>query len=337
MTASSTRSAWAVGNFFSGHEGGRHGAFVERWNGHRWTLLPRRVVPRGSFLADVSADSRKDAWIAGYTQGGNVALVKHWNGRRWARTPVPRTARYNHLFAIDARTPTDVWAVGNSSDGRSGRTLILHWNGERWHITPSPSPPPAPASGRPYATLNAVVATSPDNGWAVGESANVAPAGQSQTLVLHWDGRRWSRIASPNLRNRAGERFDMLFSVAAVAGDDVWAAGSSNTQLPGYGGGGDRSLVEHWNGTRWRIVPTPAVAGRRILYGIAAGEGDVWTVGDQAEPYRTLIERRRPGGWLIAPASAGSLGAITGAPDGRLWAVGQRDGHTLALSCATTP
>src|SRR5206468_4071367 len=34
----SPREAWAVGDYFTGHEGGPHGAFIERWNGRRWRV-----------------------------------------------------------------------------------------------------------------------------------------------------------------------------------------------------------------------------------------------------------------------------------------------------------
>jgi hypothetical protein len=59
-------------------------------------------------------------------------------------------------------------------------------------------------------------------------------------------GVRWRVVPSPNL---AGH--DSLWSVAAVSARDVWAVGLSDR-----GQKGQTSLVEHWDGVRWRIVPS---------------------------------------------------------------------------------
>ena len=332
VSAPSLGSAWAVGNYFSGHEGGPSGPIVERWDGRRWTLVPQ-AAPAGAFLADVSADAPRDVWIAGTNHDGNHAFAERWDGRVWHVARLPTAARYSHLFGIEALAPDDVWAVGNRSSGRTGHTLVLHWNGTRWRIIASPSPAPTPLTGHPYATLESVHASSPRDIWTVGESVNVAPAGPSTTLILHWDGTRWSRTPTPNERNDAGASFDTLFSVDARAPGDVWAAGSWNSESAGFGGGGDHSLVEHWDGRRWRIVSTPITPQRQILYAILVGRRTVLAAGDQAEPYRTLLEQRAHDRWQRQPTQAGSLAALSAAPGGRLWAVGQRGGRTLALTC----
>src|SRR5262252_9918518 len=41
-----------------------------------------------------------------------------------------------------------------------------------------------------------------------------------------------------------------LHAVAATSGTDVWAVGSYNSA------GAYKTLIEHWNGTRWTIVPS---------------------------------------------------------------------------------
>ncbi len=331
VTAPAADVAWAVGNYFSGYDGGPHGPIVARWDGRGWTLVPN-AAPAGGELSDVSADSPRDVWIVGSADAGNRALVEHWNGHRWTRTPIPRVARFSHLFGVDARTPRDVWAVGNRSDGRTGQTLVMHWDGSRWRVTPSPSPPPSPATGRPYAGLESVSALSADDVWAVGETGNVAPPGAELTLILHWDGRRWSHISSSSPRNAASLPFDALFAVDAAGPDDVWAVGDANRATPGYGGGGDRPLVERWDGRRWRLVSSPLLGRRSILYGVLAA-GSVWVVGDRGEPYHTVAQRRSGDGWRTSGVLDGSLADVARAPDGRLWAVGQRGLHTLALSC----
>jgi hypothetical protein len=38
VAAVSPRTGWAVGDYFTGHEGGPHGAVIERWDGQRWSI-----------------------------------------------------------------------------------------------------------------------------------------------------------------------------------------------------------------------------------------------------------------------------------------------------------
>ena len=68
----------------------------------------------------------------------------------------------------------------------------------------------------------------------------------------------------------------VLSDVAAVAADDVWAAGTLNCD------GSSTALVEHWDGKRWsRVdVPSPARASYAGLDGITAiAPDDIWAVG----------------------------------------------------------
>jgi hypothetical protein len=76
------------------------------------------------------------------------------------------------------------------------------------------------------------------------------------TLTEHWNGSAWSIISSPN---PAGATSSALQGAAAVpheADDEdggVWAVGGDTLN------GASFTLIEHWNGVKWRIVlsPTP--------------------------------------------------------------------------------
>jgi hypothetical protein len=324
VSAPTASSAWAVGNFFSGHEGGVHGPIVERWDGDQWQLTDQ-ALPSGAFLSDVSALSPRDVWIAGSYRQGNHAFVQHLHDGRWQTAQLPVSARYSHLMAIDAINDQDVWAVGDQSDGHSGQALILHWEGKAWTATAMNYP------GQFYAGLRSIDGTSPDDLWAVGDIAKVAPDGQAKTLIVHWDGHGWYRIPSPNIHTTTATS-SMLFSVSAATPTNAWAVGNWNTR-PGYGGGGDHTLTEHWNGSRWQITPTPQIGSRSILYGVIAATHHTIAVGDHSLPYQTLTETFADGRWQTRPSTPGSLADIAKAPDGRLWAVGQRGDRTLAVSC----
>ena len=76
-------------------------------------------------------------------------------------------------------------------------------------------------------------------------------------------------VPSPNRGTSNGS----LYSVAAVSANDVWAVGY-NANAVGVG-----TVIEHWNGTAWSIVPGP-VADYNYLSGVAAvSANDVWAVG----------------------------------------------------------
>src|SRR3954449_4047528 len=59
----------------------------------------------------------------------------------------------------------------------------------------------------------------------------------------------WSVVDSPN----GSTGLNLLQRVAVVSANDVWAAGKY------MGGSSYRTLVEHWDGTQWSVVPSPNV------------------------------------------------------------------------------
>jgi hypothetical protein len=41
-----------------------------------------------------------------------------------------------------------------------------------------------------------------------------------------------------------------------------------------------QTLIEHWNGTQWSVVPSPNLMGNNLLRGVAiVSANDVWAVG----------------------------------------------------------
>jgi hypothetical protein len=66
-----------------------------------------------------------------------------------------------------------------------------------------------------------------------------------------------------------------------VSANDVWAVGFSPhpSGTPQYL---RQTLIEHWNGSSWSVVPSPNPAGKTyvVLNGAAAiSASDVWAVG----------------------------------------------------------
>jgi hypothetical protein len=200
----------------------------------------------------------------------------------------------DELLGVSAAATGGAWAVGVAlPPGRAARTLVEHWQGNAWRMVPSPDQP----SGGSF--LNAVVALSASDAWAVGLSRS--PGRPTRTLVLHWDGRRWAITASPN----AGPGDNSLVSVAAASARDVWAVGYWDAK------GVYRALVEHWNGYRWTVVRLPPLPrlggpGNGLNAVDAAGSGVVWAVGGSARargPSQPLVLRADRQSWSSILAS----------------------------------
>jgi hypothetical protein len=187
VSAVSPSDAWAVG--VAGKGSNNTQALALHWNGRAWVPVPTPSPP-GSRLTGVSALSPRDAWAVGETvtrAGVHKTLVLHWNGTTWALVPSPSPSPSDSgLAGVSALSPCDVWAAGVTLDSRGNRhTLILRWNGTNWTRMPSPNP-----AGLLGSNLIAMSARAADDVWATG---NVLERGTDQTLILHWNGTRWTR------------------------------------------------------------------------------------------------------------------------------------------------
>ncbi len=87
-------------------------------------------------------------------------------------------------------------------------------------------------------------------------------------------------------------------AVAAVSTHDIWAVGGVGDQDAGDTKG--QPLVEHWDGVRWNVVPSPNPGGGALTGVAAVSSRDVWAVGNsRGQP---LIEHWDGVRWTIAPS-----------------------------------
>jgi hypothetical protein len=326
---------WAVGVSYMDQEGGESFPLAMHWDGSSWSIVPVPDSYGHEGLMDVDGASPNDIWAVGL---GHDTL--HRDNGRWSIVPLadPGTT-YWHVEAVSADAPDDVWAVGNWATGDSGGPLIEHWDGSRWTVVEAPSPPPENLTGKSYGSLSAVDALGPADVWATGQTENVAPAGESNTVALNWDGSTWTRTPTPDVQAQNGS-YGHLFGVSALAADDVWAVGLAGDQ-PGYFGGGDRALIEHWNGTSWAVSET-LPADSRFVDVLAVSPNEVWAVGATGVTgsFSPLVQRWDGTRWEeVSTGVTGEawLSAISRSPTGDLWAVGmsvEKDsGRTLVLRC----
>lgn len=243
------------------------------------------------------------AWLAATAVCGATAL---------GLTAVPASAAprvfagSDNLLAVAASGPADAWAVGGYFiTGTSGETelpLIEHWNGRKWRLVKSP------AVGSQGGYLHGVAIVSAKNAWAVG-------AAKGGALIEHWNGTTWRVIAAAPVPGK--NPGTTLTAVAAVSAKSVWAVGSR------YKGTGIVPLIEHWNGRKWAVVPSPdpnGIAADDYLNGVAATKSGAWAVGSSAPGniYQTLVLSLTHGKWVKVtspnPSGLGNwLGAVSAA------------------------
>ena len=207
-----------------------------------------------SFLAGLSCPSPGNCWaVGGYASASGAELNQalHWNGARWSRVSVPSpggTAAHHvsALSGVACTTSANCWAVGvYAISSGAGLNQALHWNGRTWSRVPTPNPNGTGAGASN--TLNGVTCAAPANCWAVGSYGVVHNGtGVQVNQALHWNGRTWSRVATPNPALTASGDASELISVRCIRPASCWAVGDSQRK-----GGPDLNQALHWNGTRW--------------------------------------------------------------------------------------
>jgi hypothetical protein len=311
VAATSADNAWAVG-YINGE------TLIERWNGTAWKWVPTLTLgPPSSDFYGVAATSAGNALAAGFSPGGSTAatLIAHWNGTTWKQVPSPNSG-YSVLQGVAAVSASNAWAVGVAG----GRTLIVHWNGKAWTQVPSPNP------GSIANDLYSVTATSATNAWAVGYAEVRGP--KFTTLILHWNGKTWTRVPSPSPTVSPE-----LYGVAATSASNAWAVGWSAVSTLS----GSKTLILHWDGKTWTQVPSPNPAGSgnghsNILQGVTAtSAGNAWAVGSSAVPLKgskNMILHWNGKAWTQVPspnpfcATCDSLYGVTATSAKNAWAVG---------------
>jgi hypothetical protein len=302
LKADTPSDAWLVGS----HTPMGYDAMVKHWDGLRWTNQ-RAVNARLAGVIGTDATAPNDAWMTGWyapKQGGDPrALIMHWDGTSWHRMHTPTPLGLMVAGITEIRPRDDVWAVGaGDGTGAVGEgSLAEHWDGSRWTIVSTPNLPGVPNglynpvsfgpndvwallgtpdehlaehwNGKKWSivqlpdsnyTLSGLSGSASDDIWIVGDGPG--------TITEHYDGLAWNIIPSAN----PPEGEPVLQSVTSISSDDVWAVGGIYALAPKV-----RTLVEHWDGTSWSIVPSPSPGAKANVLDSVSGTGpdDVWAIG----------------------------------------------------------
>src|SRR5215831_5327670 len=231
-----------------------------------------------------------------------------------------------NLFAITGSTsipalpapfafPTTADTISPLGNGTKAAAASL--TGTGWQVVPSVS------FGPQDNVLASVSAVSPTDVWAVGTylPSKTSPLA---TLGHHFDGAAWTAFPLPNV----GVQQNVLLGVSMPAPGKAWAVGYFVS-----GNFTQSTLIEHFSGGSWSVVPSPNPNSGQILYGVAAiSDSDVWAVGaqqDSSGTWHTLTEHWDGSSWSVVPAvDAGTSGnhfyAVKANASNDVFAVGQR-------------
>jgi hypothetical protein len=284
VAAVSSSDVWAVG-YSTNTIGGTRGTLVEHWSGTgtNWEeVSSQNLCCHDNILTGVAAVAANNIWVVGYDYDSTLTaqtLVEHWtqSSGQFVIVTSPNVGTHdNFLQAVSARSATDIWAVGYYVNNSStDQALIEHWDGTSWSVVPAPTL----ANNH---LLNGVAAIGMNNVWAVGFQLD--NSNTHRTLIERWNGSVWSIVSSPN----QGALDNDLNAISAAAANDVWAVGNHLNTSNAL-----RTLVEHWDGTSWSVVTTPAVdnADDVVLMGVdALSNTNVWGVGNYSYDNRTTSQ-----------------------------------------------
>jgi hypothetical protein len=161
-------------------------------------------------------------------------------------------------------------------------------------------------------------------------------------LLEHFDGHTWKVVTVPE---PAGLQ-SWFNGVHALSTTNVWAVGTSaNLQAANQD---ERTLIEHWDGHAWSIVPSPnpgvgSNAADVLMAVTGTGPNDLWAAGWDLDPVTdtiaTLFEHFDGKTWK-AVTSPTPLGAFQFAEDVHsisptdVWAVGNDQSGAQGLTLA---
>lgn len=278
----SAKSCLAVGDYFTtSHE---TLPMAEKWNGTNWSLVT--VSPPGgatdAFLEAIACTSAANCWASG--GNSNATLIERWNGTKWSvvSSPSPNPGKPNILSGMACPSASACWAVGYTFPGSLSGSLTEKWNGSKWSVVTTPSSSSGELIGDGCSSTSACMA--------VGIGNNLFVLGQ------RWNGTKWS-TATP--ANPSGAATSQLNAVACTGAKSCVSVGTYNKS------GGNPTLGEGWNGTKWALQTMPAISGSSYatLQGISCtSASNCWAAGESIKSSVTspLLEKWNGSGWKIS-------------------------------------
>jgi hypothetical protein len=239
--------------------------------------VPFVASDRKPDLHSIWGRSDDDVWVVGRE------LLRHWDGCRWeARSLGLLTTNDQFFKSVRGTDKGEIWVMSSNGKIRRLDGEVLSdsdYNG-----------------GGSRTDLKALWIGDDADAWAVGAGG----------LIVHWDGQRWTEVASATTMT--------LNAVWGSGPSDVWAVG---------GIAHERGVILHWDGLSWSDTGVVTPTG---LFGIwGTSSNDIWAVGGDRAPASPFGDAEGRAlhwdgqAWTRTSTGTLSILAITGAASDDVW------------------
>jgi hypothetical protein len=234
----------------------------------------------GAVLYGVSCTGRAQCTATGLvtTRSGKNArtLAERWTGTKWVvqATPTPLSGGLlgGVLSAGVSCTSSHACVTAGYSYGKSAAKLLGEgWNGHTWTTQP--------LNKQPVFVIPSGIACT----WAR-DCTTVGTRASGGTMAEHWNGKKWSVVAT--------KKYGLLAGVTCPASRNCTATGATST---------GKALAEHWNGKSWSVQPAAS-----------------------PDPISELLSVScHPAGACVAVGAGGPASGATAAPLAEQWTGGK--------------
>jgi hypothetical protein len=270
----------------------------------------KAIVAAGMFTLTVTTSGTVQAW------GDNAFGQLGNNSTSTNDVPVTVTGLSRALAVAAGGVHSLALVAGTASRRAPAGVTSSIW---RVQQTQNPGPPSAIVDFG----LESVSSAAANDAWAVGSNSLVSP----RPLAEHWNGRTWKAVNAPLPTGAPQATFHGVHQLSPT---NAWAVGETQSATAGD----QRTLIEHWDGTHWTVVPSPnpetgSGASDTLRAVSGTGPNDLWAVGDYSDGQTfiaMLFEHWDGTTWTFVPppSTAGTNFAIavTAISSKDVWVVG---------------
>jgi hypothetical protein len=189
--------------------------------------------------------------VGSYYLAGYNTIAERWNGSSWSQQSTPNPGEGSAASAmldVSCATATSCVAVGTTGT----KPFAERWNGSEWSLGAAVNP-----GGSVESSLEGASCSSSSFCVAVGSYRE--STGSAKTLTEHWNGSKWSIVASPNPTGAKGSV--KLAGVSCLSASSCSAVGGYVSKKEGKPVEAESTLVEAWNGAEWAVQSSPNAEG----------------------------------------------------------------------------
>jgi hypothetical protein len=245
-----------------------------------------------STLNAIYCPAAGNCWAVGQYEknGAQIDQIQHWNGKKWTQVATPNpggtgSGDVADLYGVRCLPAANCWAVGYYVKNHADLDQLLHWNGRKWSTAAAPTPGGTLAND--FNELFGVTCTSASNCWAAGQYGAFVDTSQLiLNQALHWNGKRWSLVSTPQPGGKAESDVSSLQAIRCNSASNCWAVGDDGNLGMSTVHLSDEAL--RWNGRKWSSVAILTLTGASDLDSLigltCTSAANCWAVGERQTP-----------------------------------------------------